>query len=56
MKVELLFGKLDISGSSETMQNALALIVQAWRIFEIFFMSHEFQKFELYFSSDLGEI
>ena len=49
--------KIDISGSNETMQNALASIVQVWRIFEIFFMFREFQKFELlYFSSDLGEI
>ena len=49
--------KFDISGSNETMQNALASIVKVWRIFEIFFMFHEFQKFELlYFSSDLGEI
>ena len=49
--------KIDISGSNETMQNALASIVQVWRIFEIFFMFQEFRKFELlYFSSDLGEI
>ena len=39
------------------MQNALASIVKVWRIFEIFFMFRESQKFELlYFSSDLGEI
>ena len=30
--------KIDISGSNETMQNALASIVWVWRIFEIFFM------------------
>ena len=49
--------KIDISGSNETMQNALASIVWVWRIFEIFFMFREFRKFELlYFSSDLGEI
>ena len=48
---------LDNSGSNETLQNALASIVQLWRIFEIFFMFQEFQKFELWcFSSDLGEI
>ena len=48
---------LDNSGSNETLQNALASIVQLWRIFEIFFMFQEFQKFELLcFSSKLGEI
>ena len=30
--------KIDISGSNETMQNALASIVKVWRIFEIFSM------------------
>ena len=49
--------KIDISGSNETMQNALASMIKVWRIFEIFFTFHEFQKLELlYFSSDLGEI
>ena len=46
--------ELDISGSNETMQNALASIVF---FFEIFFMFHKSQKFELLcFLSDLGEI
>ena len=49
--------KFDISGSNETMQNALAPLVYFWRIFEIFFIFQECQKFELlYFSSDLDEI
>ena len=34
--------ELDISGSNETMQNALVSIVKVWRIFEIFFMFLEF--------------
>ena len=44
--------KFDISGSNETMQNSLALIVYFWRIFEIFSIFQEFQKF----SSDLSKI
>ena len=49
--------KIDISGSNETMQNALASMIKVWRIFEIFFTSQEFLKFELlYFSSDLRVI
>ena len=48
---------LSISGSNETMQKALALIVSFWRIFEIFFIFQEFQNFELlYFSSNMSEI
>ena len=46
-----------ISRSNETIQNALALLVQFWQIFEIFFIFQEFQNFELrYFSSNLGGI
>ena len=36
--------KIDISGSNETMQNALASIVQVWRIFEIFFFVSRISK------------
>ena len=46
--------KFDISGSNETMQNALASIVKVWRIFEIFFMFQESQKFELLFFIRFG--
>ena len=47
--------KIDISGSNETMQNALASIVKVWRIFEIFSMFQEFQKFELIFHPIWGK-
>ncbi len=47
--------RLDISGSHETMRNALTLIV--WRIFRILFTFQECPKFELLsFSSVLDEI
>ena len=49
--------KFDISGSNETMQNALASKVKVWRIFEIFLIFLVFRKFELLcFSSNMGEI
>ena len=35
---------LDNSGSNETLQNALASIVQLWRIFEIFFYVSRISK------------
>ena len=48
---------LDNSGSNETMQKVLALIVWLWRNFQKNFGGQKFRKLELlYFSSDLGEI
>ena len=48
---------LDNSGSNETMQKVLALIVWLWRNFQKKFEGPKFQKLELLrFSSDLGEI
>ena len=48
---------LDNSGSNETMQKVLALIVWLWRNFQKKFGGQKFRKLELlYFSSDLGEI
>ena len=48
---------LDNSGSNETMQKVLALIVWLRRNFQKKFGGPKFQKFEnLCFSSDLGEI
>ena len=49
--------KIEISGPNVTMKNALASLVQIWRILEIFFMFQEFRKFELLcFASNLSEI